>query len=141
MMMKKQVLLSLGVFLVSIFALNYSFAQTEVKLNGPSISVDKEVHDYGKIKKGANGDCYFTITNTGSEPLIITKAEGSCGCTVPDWPREAIAPGKSEKMKVTYATDRVGIFNKTVTITTNDKENSVVTVQIKGEVLQPETQD
>lgn len=141
MMMNKQVLLSLGVFLISIFALNYSFAQTEVKLNGPSISVDKEVHDHGKIKKGANGDCYFTITNTGSEPLIITKAEGSCGCTVPDWPREAIAPGKSEKMKVTYATDRVGIFNKTVTITTNDKENSVVTVQIKGEVLQPETQD
>ena len=116
-------------------------SNVEIKQEGPSISVDKEVHDYGKIEKGANGDCFFTITNTGTEPLVITKAKGSCGCTVPKWPKEAIAPGKSAQMKVTYATNRVGRINKTVTITSNAKNTPVKVVKIAGEVLQPAPED
>lgn len=113
----------------------------EIKAEGPSISVDKEVHNYGKIQQNANGDGFFTITNTGTEPLVITKAKGSCGCTVPQWPKEAIAPGKSAKMKVTYATNRIGKINKSVTITSNAKNSPVKVVRIAGEVLKPAPED
>ena len=118
----KKLILSLGI-LSFLFAFSTNaIAQGTPLVTGPKLSVDKEVHNYGKIKKGADGSCYFTITNSGTEPLVITKAKGSCGCTVPDWPREAIAPGDSAKMKVTYATDIVGLINKTVTITSNSAD-------------------
>lgn len=141
----KKVLLTLG--LIAGIAIS-GLAQEKVtpgteaaKTDGPSISVDKDVHDYGKIQKGANGDCFFTITNTGTEPLIITNAKGSCGCTVPSWPREAIAPGESKSMKVTYATNRVGKINKSVTITSNATNAPTKVVRISGEVLQPAPED
>jgi hypothetical protein len=133
----KKLVLSLGMMFATVLAVNTASAQTEVKMAGPEISIDKDVHDYGQIKKDANGDCFFTITNTGNEPLTITKAKGSCGCTVPDWPREPIAPGKTAKMKVTYATNRVGKINKSVTITSNSSNAPTKVVRIKGEVLAP----
>ena len=61
--------------------------------NGAQISFDKETHDYGTIKNGANGTCTFEFKNTGNTPLILSNAKGSCGCTVPTWPKEPIAPG------------------------------------------------
>lgn len=133
----KKFILSFGVVMMAIFASSV-FAQAEVKMNGPEISVDKEVHDYGNIPQGADGVCYFTLTNTGSEPLVITKAQGSCGCTVPDWPKEAIAPGKSAKMSVKYDTKRIGKINKSVTITSNATNAPTKVVRIKGEILAPE---
>ena len=133
----KKLVLSLGMMFATVLAVNTASAQTEVKMAGPEISIDKDVHDYGQINKDANGDCFFTITNTGNEPLTITKAKGSCGCTVPDWPREPIAPGKTAKMKVTYATNRVGKINKSVTITSNSSNAPTKVVRIKGEVLAP----
>ena len=54
---------------------------------GPKIEFNKEVHDYGNIKYGGEPNCTFEFKNTGNEPLIITNAKGSCGCTVPDWPK------------------------------------------------------
>ena len=137
----KKLILSLGILSLLIgFAAN-SFAQGTPFVTGPQLSIDKDVHDYGKIKKDADGSCYFTITNTGTEPLVISNAKGSCGCTVPDWPREAIAPGETAKMKVTYATNRVGLINKTVTITSNSASGATKTVRIKGEVLKPASED
>ena len=62
----KKLVLSFGMMLVAMFAVNTTIAQAEVKMSGPELSVDKDVHDYGQIAKDANGDCYFTITNTGS---------------------------------------------------------------------------
>jgi hypothetical protein len=131
-------------FMMLAFVGTASFAQTAATpLNGgPQISVDKEVHDYGTIKQGANGTCEFTITNTGSEPLIISRAKGSCGCTVPDWPKEPIMPGQSAVMSVKYDTKRVGPINKSVTITSNAVGNESKVVRIKGNVLKSEnTQD
>ncbi|MFP5471604.1 MAG: DUF1573 domain-containing protein, partial [Bacteroidia bacterium] len=84
----KKLAITLGVALASLF----SIAQEEVKTSGAQISFDKEIHDYGTVDQGGNGECAFTFTNTGNEPLIITKAKGSCGCTVPEWPKEPIAP-------------------------------------------------
>ena len=145
--MKKIILsaLTLGLFATASFAqegiVPGAATNVEIKQEGPVISVDKDVHDYGRIQKGANGDCFFTITNTGTEPLVITKAKGSCGCTVPQWPKEAIAPGRSAQMKVTYATNRVGRINKSVTITSNAKNAPVKVVKIAGEVLAPAPED
>lgn len=126
-----------------VFAASTSMAQEATPLTGgPQITVDKDVHDYGTIKQGANGTCEFTITNSGSEPLIISRAKGSCGCTVPDWPKEPIMPGTSAVMSVKYDTKRVGPINKSVTITSNATGNESKVVRIKGNILKSEnTQD
>ncbi len=126
-------------FAMLAFVVSSGFAQDGKALSGgPAISVDKEVHDYGTIKQGANGACEFAITNTGSEPLIISKAKGSCGCTVPEWPKEPIMPGQSANMTVRYDTKRVGAINKSVTITSNASNNENLVVRIKGNVLASE---
>jgi hypothetical protein len=97
------------------------------------ISFTKDLHDFGTISKGDNGTTEFTFKNTGKEPLIISNAQGSCGCTVPLWPKEPIAPGASSSIKVTYDTKRVGAFTKTVTITSN-AQTATKTITIKGVV-------
>jgi len=124
------------------FAFGSAFAQEAKPVEGgPQISVDKDVHDYGTIKQGANGTCEFNITNTGSEPLIISRAKGSCGCTVPDWPKEPILPGQSAVMSVRYDTKRVGPINKSVTITSNASNAKTKVVRIKGKVLASENKE
>jgi ribosomal protein L19 len=94
------------------------------------ITFTKDLHDFGTINKGDNGTTEFTFKNTGKEPLIIANAQGSCGCTVPVWPKEPIAPGASSTIKVTYDTKRVGAFTKTVTITSNAQTaNKIITIK------------
>jgi hypothetical protein len=132
----KNFILSLAVMA---FAFGSAIAQEATPVEGgPQISVNKDVHDYGTIKQGANGTCEFEITNTGSEPLIISRAKGSCGCTVPDWPKEPILPGESAVMSVRYDTKRVGPINKSVTITSNATNSQTKVVRIKGKVLASE---
>ncbi|MFK8046736.1 MAG: DUF1573 domain-containing protein [Crocinitomicaceae bacterium] len=103
-------------------------------VNGAAISVDKDVHDYGTIENGANGVCVFTITNTGNAPLIISSCKGSCGCTVPTWPKAPIAPGASAEISVKYDTKRTGPINKTVTINSNAVNAARKVVRIKGQI-------
>ena len=87
---------------------------------GPKIEFSKEVHDYGNIKYGGEPNCTFEFKNTGNEPLIITNAKGSCGCTVPSWPKEPIAPGKSGEIKVVFDSNgKSGAQSKRVTIVSN----------------------
>lgn len=104
---------------------------------GPQITVDKEVHDYGTIEKGGDPYCFFEVTNTGTEPLIISNAKGSCGCTVPEWSREPVLPGKTTKIKVRYDTKRVGPINKSVTLTSNASNDPTMVLRIKGNVQAP----
>ena len=125
----KKILFTLLMTLVSVF----SFAQ-RVSDTKPKMEFETEVIDYGTIQQNADGVRYFKFTNTGGAPLIIEKVKGSCGCTVPTKPEEAIMPGKTGEIKVKYATNRVGRFTKTVTITSNATEKPKV-VRIKGEVL------
>jgi hypothetical protein len=129
----------LSILVVMFVASSAAFAQSEVQLdNGPVISVDKDVHDYGEIEKGGEPYCEFTITNKGNEPLIISNAKGSCGCTVPEWSREPILPGESTVMKVKYDTKRVGPINKSVTVSTNAVNEPTKVLRIKGKVLAPD---
>lgn len=104
---------------------------------GAQIDFKAETIDYGTIAKNSDGKREFVFTNNGNTPLIITSAQGSCGCTVPTYPKEPIAPGASGVISVKYATDRVGAFSKTVTLTTNAATPTKV-LTIKGNVL-PET--
>ncbi len=103
--------------------------------DGAKIKFEKETHDYGEVKNGGNGQCTFKFTNTGSEPLIIQNAKGSCGCTVPSWPKEPLAPGASAEITVKYDTKRPGAINKSVTITSNATNTPTKVIRIKGNVL------
>lgn len=100
------------------------------------VKFDKVVHDYGTVKKGADGNCEFVFKNTTSAPLVITSCYGSCGCTVPNWPKEPLMPGKTTSIKVHYDTNRTGPFEKTVTVNYQDHAQAV-TLKIKGTVEAP----
>src|SRR5438874_306428 len=76
--------------------------------NAPEMTFSSETYDYGTIKQSADGGCEFKFKNTGKEPLVITDAHGSCGCTVPTWPKEPIMKGETASIKVHYDTKRVG---------------------------------
>lgn len=128
----KKAILTFGLMLVAALSVNV-MAQTAVE-GGAQIEFEKEVHDYGTIDQHGNGACEFVFTNTGSEPLIISNAKGSCGCTVPSWPREPIKPGESASIKVKYDTKRVGPINKSVTITSNAANAPTKVIRIKGTV-------
>jgi hypothetical protein len=99
-----------------------------------SQGADAMVWDYGKIEKSSTGVRFFKFTNTGTTPLIISKAKGSCGCTVPSYPKEPIMPGAAGFIKVKYDTKRVGAFTKYVTLTTNATSNTTTRLKITGTV-------
>ena len=104
------------------------------KAAGPGLAVENETIDYGTIEQGADGKREFVITNNGTEPLIISNAVGSCGCTVPTFPKDPIAPGAKAVIGVKYDTNRPGPFQKSVTLTTNIKDNPSKILMIKGTV-------
>lgn len=129
----KKVLFSLMMMFVAAIGTSSVVAQ-----DGAKISFTKEVHDYGTIENGANGQCTFEFKNTGNAPLIIANAVGSCGCTVPTWPKEPIAPGAKASITVKYDTKRTGSINKTITITSNATDEPTKVLSIKGEVKAPQ---
>ena len=118
-----------------------SFAYVSAQVAGPQIEFERIEHDYGTIDQGANGKTEFVFTNKGTEPLIISKAKGSCGCTVPTWPKEPIAPGAKASIEVKYDTKRVGPISKSVTITSNSVDNSTALLKIKGTVQAVATEE
>jgi len=134
----KKTILSIGLMLCIAFGASAQEAVTAnpTNPNAAKFKFEAETIDYGTIEHNANGDREFKFTNVGKEPLIISNAVGSCGCTTPQWPKEPIKPGATATIKVHYATDRVGAFEKTVTITSNADTPSKV-VKIKG-VVKPD---
>jgi hypothetical protein len=105
--------------------------QTGAKLSQGS---NAQEWDYGKIEKSSTGVRFFKFTNTGTAPLVISKAKGSCGCTVPSYPKEPIMPGAAGFIKVKYDTKRVGAFTKYVTLTSNATSNATTRLKISGTV-------
>lgn len=91
--------------------------------------------DFGKIKEGDKVSHVFKFTNTGANDLIITDARGSCGCTVPQWPKEPVKPGASGEIKVEFdSKGKTGLQNKTVSVTANTNP-STSTINITSEVI------
>ena len=104
----------------------------------PIFQFEEDVIDYGDIAENSDGNRVFKFTNVGKTPLIISQVKGSCGCTVPTKPEEPIMPGEMGEIKVKYATNRIGAFSKTVTITSNASEETKV-LRIKGRVLKSDS--
>jgi hypothetical protein len=109
------------------------------KVDGAGMVFENETIDYGTLPHNADGKREFVFVNNGTKPLIITNATGSCGCTVPSFPKEPIAPGARAIIGVKYATDRVGAFTKTVTVTSNAEGQASKVLTIKGTILADET--
>lgn len=132
--MKKVILL----LVLPLFAALQINAQTtpppSVNLNTPVAKWDKLVNDFGDIAFNVPKTAEFTLTNAGKEPLIISSARASCGCTNLKYASEPILPGKSTVISATYNAASQGVFTKTVTVQTNADANPVV-LQIKGNVL------
>ena len=136
----KKVLLTLVVSIMMIFAATAqnTLVQPAANPNAPDISFNKTTYDYGTVAKGSDGTCEFVFKNTGVEPLILSNVQSSCGCTVPEWPREPILKGKSASIKVRYDTNRFGPINKTITVMSNAKV-SAVQLRIIGNVAETAT--
>lgn len=140
--MKKGLLTLSSILLLAVFAKAQEAPKVDAKPATPAstslaeMTFDTDVHDFGTIEYAGNGTYEFKFKNTGKEPLIISNAKGSCGCTVPTYPKDVpIKPGDSNVIKVTYDTKRAGNFTKTVTINSNSKTPEKV-ITIKG-MVQP----
>ncbi len=105
------------------------------KPSGPltSLKFEQMAHDFGTINQDTENLKIFKFTNTGKEPLIIENAKGSCGCTVPEYPKEPIAPGATGEIKVVYRPGKQkDMQTKNVTITANtDPANTMLTISAK----------
>ena len=114
------------------------FSQEEITINhnAPEIEFEAEIIDLGEFMQydDPSSKCEFKFKNTGKEPLIISKCKGSCGCTVPECPKEPILPGESSVIKVNYDEKRVGSFNKSITITSNAKTTTKI-LKVKGKII------
>jgi hypothetical protein len=108
--------------------------------NGPKMEFEAMEVDYGTIEQHSEPLRSLSFTNTGTEPLVIKNARGSCGCTVPIWPKEPIMPGETSQIDIRYATNRLGKINKKVTLTTNEASGTHV-IKVLGKVNKPEGGD
>ena len=133
----KQISLTL---IFTFFLASFSFGQDTEKQAGPTTTIefeDKEF-DWGTITQGERVTYIFKFTNTGNEPLLIKKAKGSCGCTVPQWPKTPIAPGKQGEIKVVFnSKGKMGTQSKRVTITANTDPGSTF-INIRGKIIKDE---
>ncbi len=139
--MKNLLSIFLGILLISLQAV----AQEKKVLNNianenpnqAEFNFEALEYDFGTIKQGESSTYEFKFTNTGNEPLVITRADGSCGCTVPEYPKEPIMKGQTGSIKVTFnSAGKMGIQDKTVTITSNAKQNPMV-LHMKGTIEKP----
>jgi len=129
--MKKLLLAALVLSSTSLFA--QKKADDIAKLN-------VETYDFGKVKQNVPPTATIVVTNIGSEPLIIDQATPSCGCTVSDYTKSPIAPGKTGTIKATYNAAAVGPINKTLTVKFAGADD-VKFIKLTGEVLAPTAYD
>lgn len=106
--------------------------------SAPTFTVEKETHDFGKITQGEKVSYSFKFKNSGGSDLIISSAQGSCGCTVPSYPKKPIPPGGDGAIDVVFDSNgKSGKVSKTVTVVTNAEPNTKV-LTITTEVIVPE---
>ena len=104
----------------------------------PKIEVEADIYDFIDIIQGESVSTEFVLKNIGNAPLLIRSAKGSCGCTVPQWPKEPISEGEKAIIKITFnSAGKKGNQNKTVTLVTNAIPSTKV-LTIKGNVIVPE---
>ncbi len=105
--------------------------------SGAEMKFEKDEFNFGTIKQGDKVEYAFEFVNTGKDPLIITEAHGSCGCTVPEWPKEPLKKGEKGVIKITFnSAGKMGLQDKTVTITSNATDSPKI-LHVKGNIEQP----
>ena len=105
---------------------------------GQTMEFESKTIDYGIIEHNSNGNREFKFTNTGDKPLIIKSIKASCGCTVPSYKKEDGStewkPGERGTIKVKYATNRMGVFKRTIVVMANNSNHPII-LTIQGEVI------
>ena len=102
---------------------------------GPQILIESKDFNFGSINQGDKVEHTFIFKNEGDAPLMVNNAKGSCGCTVPQWPKEPIMPGATGEIHVVFnSAGKSGRQTKTVTLTTNQADATTV-LYLKGEVI------
>ncbi|MGB3184136.1 MAG: DUF1573 domain-containing protein [Cyclobacteriaceae bacterium] len=129
--MKKGYVLLVGIMLAAF--ITAGAADVAELAREAKIKFTKLAHDFGAIDKGEPVTADFTFTNEGDEPLVITQVKTSCGCTVSDYPKEAIAPGESGAIRATYNAAKPGTFTKTVKVFTSSSTEPLL-LTLKGKV-------
>lgn len=123
-------------YLFTAFLMLCSLVSIAQQANEAEIKFDKTSHDFGIFtESNSKVTCTFTFTNTGNKLLVIHQAIASCGCTVPEYPKEPIKPGESGKIVVTYNGEGrfPGHFRKSITIRSNAKQE-IVRLYIEGDM-------
>jgi len=109
----------------------------ENKENLPIFQFESDTFQFGKITQGEKVNHTFKFKNTGKSDLVISSANGSCGCTVPDYPKKPIAPGQEAEINVVFNSEgKAGLQNRSVTLIANTFPNKHV-IYLKGEVIEP----
>ena len=103
----------------------------------PDIKFEEETHDFGRITQGEKVTTAFKFKNTGGANLIISSATGSCGCTIPDYPKKPILPGEEAVINVVFSSEgKSGIVEKSVTLVTNCEPSTKI-IYIKANIIVP----
>lgn len=102
---------------------------------GAQISFEKDSHNFGEVPIHGNTTYTFEFKNTGNEPLVIQQVKAPCSCTVADWPKEPVLPGKKASIQVKYDSNRVGPINKSFQVLSNASNEPSKSLFIKGKVL------
>jgi len=118
-----------------------AFAQS-AKVNGPVIAFEKKTHDFGQIVQGDKVEQVFKFTNTGTEPLIITNVQVTCGCTTPKgWPRDPIQPGGKGEITIAFnSAGKIGRQDKVVTIVSNAANADDAKISFTTQVVEKKEQ-
>ncbi|MEO9873118.1 DUF1573 domain-containing protein [Ekhidna sp.] len=128
-------------YLASLLLIGFAFfatAQEEEPMTGPKISFAEKSFDFGEISQGEKVEHIFQFENIGNEPLIISDVRTTCGCTAPEWPRDAVAPGATAKIKVVFnSAGKMGMQNKVITVMSN-AVNNPARVKIVTNVTAPD---
>lgn len=119
---------------LAIAILSFNFTWVERSPLGATLSWELTEYDFGQIEKSKPVTAEFKFRNTGTAPLIVISAKGSCGCTVAKYTKGEILPGEYGEVTATYNAAKVGAFSKTVTVNTNTNNDPFI-LKIKGEVM------
>ena len=102
----------------------------------PQISFEETLFNFDTILQNSNGEHVFRFSNVGNAPLVVTSAFSSCGCVVPEWPKEPIAPGEASSIKVKYNTSKTGQFTKVIVVKSNAENTPKTILRINGVVVE-----
>jgi len=132
-----KVIILLATFFFIVLSSYCQHDTTIKKKHQPYLLFEKNTHDFGTLNYGSDATYNFKFKNAGKQPLILTNCQSSCGCTVPDCPKEPIKKNATGKIKIRYNTNNAGAFSKTITIHSNAMNNPVV-LTVKGKVKSKE---